>query len=373
MSQRVRQPPEEPLSPEGTKPAGWWRLHEDGRRIVCDLCPRRCTLEPGTRGFCFVRQHLEGQLVTTTYGRSSGFCIDPIEKKPLNHFYPGSAVLSFGTAGCNLGCKFCQNWSISKAQQVDALCETALPEQIAQIAQQWGCQSVAFTYNEPIIWIEYAIDTAKACRQRGIQTAAVTNGYISDEARADFFQWIDAANVDLKGFTEDFYREYTSGHLQPVLDTLRYLVHQTQVWVEITNLLIPEANDSPTEIEQMCEWILKELGPDVPVHFTAFHPDFRLLDRAPTPLAALTMAYEIAQRVGLRYVYTGNVYDPKRQSTYCPQCGQMVIGRDGYEITHWALEEGCCRGCGARIAGRFASAPGRWGGRRQPVQIPGNR
>jgi len=369
MTQIVRQPPEAPVRPDGIKPAGWWHRHEDGRRIVCDLCPRHCLLEPGARGFCFVRQHLDGQLVTTTYGRSSGFCIDPIEKKPLHHFYPGSASLSFGTAGCNLGCKFCQNWSISKARQVDALCEQALPEQIAQTAQRYGCQSVSFTYNEPIIWIEYAIDTAQACRQRAVKTVAVTNGYISDEARADFFGCIDAANVDLKGFTEDFYWNYTSGHLQPVLDTLRYLVRQTQVWVEITNLIIPEANDNPREIEQMCQWIFNELGPEVPVHFTAFHPDFRMLDRPPTPPATLKMAYEIAKRVGLYYVYLGNVYDPERQSTYCPQCGQIVIGRDGYEITHWALREGCCAHCGRRIAGRFGPRPGDWGGRRQPVDI----
>jgi len=369
MSQIVRYPPDGPVSPEGIKPAGWWHRHEDGRRIVCDLCPRECVLEPGARGFCFVRQHQDGQLVTTTYGRSSGFCIDPIEKKPLNHFYPGSAVLSFGTAGCNLGCKFCQNWSISKARQVDALGETALPEQIAQTAQQWGCQSVAFTYNEPIIWIEYAIDTAKACRARGIQTVAVTNGYITDHARADFFQWMDAANVDLKGFEEDFYWKYTSGHLQPVLDTLRYLVHQTQVWVEITNLIIPAANDSPELLERMCRWIGEELGPEVPVHFTAFHPDFRMLDRPPTSPATLNMAYETARRVGLRYVYTGNVYDPQRQSTTCPQCGAMVIGRDGYEITRYDVRDGCCAACGGRIAGRFGPSPGQWGGRRQPVQI----
>lgn len=369
----VRKPPDRPATAEGIQPAGWWHEAEDGRRIVCDLCPRGCVLEPGARGFCFVRQHLDGQLVTTTYGRSSGFCIDPIEKKPLNHFYPGSSVLSFGTAGCNLGCTFCQNWSISKSREVDALGESALPEDIAKTAQQWQCHSVAFTYNEPIIWIEYARDTAKACQARGIKTVAVTNGYITEHARADFFEYIDAANVDLKGFTEEFYWKFTRGHLEPVLDTLRYLVRETSVWVEITNLLIPQANDSPEEIERMCQWILQELGPDVPLHFTAFHPDFRLTDRPPTPPATLNMAYELARRVGLHYVYTGNVHDPERQSTYCPQCGQVVIGRDGYQITRYQIRDGCCAECARAIAGRFGPGPGNWGSRRQPIRIAGNR
>jgi pyruvate formate lyase activating enzyme len=369
MSKRVILPPDVSVFSPGFRPGGWWHESDDGGRIVCDLCPRGCALRPGDRGFCFVRENRNGQIVSTTYGRSTGFCVDPIEKKPLNQFFPGTAVLSFGTAGCNLGCTFCQNWTMSRSRDVEAACETADPAAIARAANQLGCQSVAFTYNDPIIWAEYAIDTAKTCRQAGVKTVAVTSGYISDAARETFYENMDAANVDLKGFSEDFYRQYCAGRLQPVLDTLRWIARESKVWLEITNLIIPGANDSPVDINRMCEWIVAELGPDVPLHFSAFHPDFKLTDRGPTPVGTLVNAYDIARRAGIRYIYTGNVVDPQRQQTYCPGCGRAVIERGGYDILSFNIKGGRCTFCQAPIAGRFADAPGAWGSRRQPVRI----
>ena len=365
---RVVLPPDEPVSPDGVKAGGWWHAADDGR-LVCDLCPRACHLGEGDRGFCFVRQNRGERMVSTTYGRSTGFCIDPVEKKPLNQFYPGTSILSFGTAGCNLGCKFCQNWSISKSRQVDDLAEAALPEDIAYTAQRRGCTSVAFTYNDPVIWAEYAIDTARACRRLGIKTVAVTAGYITPAARETFYREMDAANVDLKAFTEDFYRKLGSGHLEPVLDTLRWIVRESDTWLEITNLVIPGANDSPDELRRLCDWVVAELGPDVPLHFTAFHPDFRLRDRGPTPPETLAAAHDIARRAGVRYVYTGNISDRKHQSTYCPHCGRTVIERAGYELGLYALDGDRCRHCGNKIAGRFDRGPGDWGSRREPIRI----
>ncbi len=369
MTVQVDRPPDLPLLDDGSKVGGWWHPDEGRGRIVCDLCPRQCALKDGDRGFCFVRQNRDGQVVLTTYGRSTGFCIDPIEKKPLNHFYPGTPILSFGTGGCNLGCKFCQNWTTTKSREVDLWCDSASPAAIAEAAARHQCLSVAFTYNDPVIWAEYAIDTARECHKRGIKTVAVTAGYIAPSAREPFFEFMDAANVDLKGFTEEFYQKYCLGHLQPVLDTLIWLVHRSHVWVEITNLVIPEANDSPQEIREMCRWIVRELSPDVPLHFTAFHPDFRLLDRPPTPARTLRMAYEIAREEGLRYVYTGNIHDPSTQSTYCPGCGRVVIERDGYYLGLYALNGYRCQYCGMQIAGRFGDRAGNWGARRQPIQI----
>ncbi len=369
MPRTVTVPPQDPPAHEGIKAGGWWHETEDGGKLVCDLCPRGCTLGEGDRGFCFVRQNLDGQMVSTTYGRSTGFCIDPIEKKPLNHFYPGTAVLSFGTAGCNLGCKFCQNWSISKSREIASLSDTADPETIAIAARQTDCRSVAFTYNDPVIWAEYAIDTANACHDAGIKTVAVTAGYITPVAREPFFRVMDAANVDLKGFSEEFYFKLASGHLDPVLDTLRWLVHESDVWVELTTLIIPQANDSDDELKRMCDWIAADLRPDVPIHFTAFHPDFRLKDRGPTPVATLQRAYQIARAAGLQYVYTGNVSDREHQSTFCPGCGSVVIERDRYFLGAYALDGNRCRQCGRKIEGRFDVAPGNWGARRMPIRI----
>jgi pyruvate formate lyase activating enzyme len=319
---------------------------------------------------CFVRACENGQVVLTTYGRSSGFCVDPIEKKPLNHYLPGTPILSFGTAGCNLSCKFCQNWDISKSREVDTLADAASPETIARAAQQLGCRSVAFTYNDPVIFMEYAIDVAQACHELGIKAVSVTAGYMCDEPRRELYKYMDAANVDLKAFTEQFYKQITIGHLQPVLDTLTYLKHETNVWFEITTLLIPGENDSEKEIEELTQWVMTHLGPDVPIHFTAFHPDFKMLDKPPTPPSTLTMARRIAVKNGIRYAYTGNVHDEEGGSTYCQQCGSKLIGRDWYVMTAWNLtDDGRCKVCGTACAGVFDGPPGRWGAKRLPVRL----
>jgi pyruvate formate lyase activating enzyme len=347
----------------------YWHRLEDGR-VQCDLCPRFCKLHEGQRGFCFVRACLNGEIVLTTYGRSSGFCVDPIEKKPLNHFLPGTPVLSFGTAGCNLGCKFCQNWDISKSREFDTLADQASPEIIARAAQQLGCRAVAYTYNDPVIFHEYAIDVAKECRKLGIKSVAVTAGEVCPEPRQEFYQFMDAANVDLKAFSERFYQEICASHLEPVLDTLKYLAHDTDVWVELTTLLIPGENDSDAEIDEMTRWVVEQLGPHVPMHFTAFHPDFRMLDKPPTPLATLSRARGIALKNGVRYAYTGNVYDPLGQSTYCHVCHEVLIGRAAYDIGTWSLTaEGTCAKCGTPCAGVFDPRPGDWGARRLPVRL----
>jgi len=355
--------------PNSHYPARYWHQIDDGR-IQCDLCPRDCKLHEGQRGACFVRMREGDQMILTTYGRSSGFCIDPIEKKPLNHFYPGSSVFSFGTAGCNLACKFCQNWDMTKSRDMDLLMDQASPETIAITAERHGCKSVAFTYNDPVIFAEYAMDTADACHARGIKTVAVTAGYIHKEAMRDFFAKMDAANVDLKSFSEDFYHKITGSHLQPVLDTLIYLQHETEVWLEITTLLIPGKNDSDAEITAMCQWIRKELGPDVPLHFSAFHPDYKMTDVPPTPVSTLVRAREIALKEGLHYVYTGNVHNIEGDTTFCPKCHSKLIERDWYEINEYRLtEDGHCPDCGTAIAGKFAKQAGHFGRTRIPVTV----
>jgi len=345
----------------------YWRLLDDGR-VECTLCPRLCQLREGKRGVCFVRMAESGEIVLTAYGRSSGLCIDPIEKKPLFHFLPGTPVLSFGTAGCNLTCSFCQNWGISKSRALTSLQVAATPEQIAGTALQHGCRSVAFTYNDPVIFMEFALDVARACHNLGIQTVAVTAGYINPQPAVEFFAAMDGANVDLKAFSEGFYRRICGGHLQPVLETLRYIHHQTNLWLELTTLLIPGENDSDEEITALCDWVGRELGPDVPLHFTAFHPDYRLLDRPATPVATLQRARRLAQQVGLHYIYTGNVRDAEGESSRCPACGALLIGRDHYCLTDWQLVDGACAACGHRVPGRFEARPGDWGPRRLAVK-----
>ncbi|MGZ4137439.1 MAG: AmmeMemoRadiSam system radical SAM enzyme [Actinomycetota bacterium] len=341
----------------------------DGR-IRCDVCPRACALHDGQRGLCFVRAREGDEIVLATYGRSSGFCVDPIEKKPLNHFLPGTSVLSFGTAGCNLACRFCQNWDISKSRETDTLADEASPEAIADAAARLGCRSVAFTYNDPVIFLEYAIDVADACRSRGIRAVAVTAGYVNDGARRELFAHMDAANVDLKAFTDDFYHRVCAGRLAPVLETLEYLREETSVWFEITNLVIPALNDSDAEIDAMTRWVVDRLGPDVPMHFTAFHGDWKMLDRPPTPAATLTRARAIATGNGVRYAYTGNVRDRDGQSTFCHRCGAALISRDGYDVEGWLLGDGgTCARCGEPCAGVFEARPGRWGARRLPVRL----
>lgn len=349
----------------------YWHMLDDGR-VQCDLCPRYCKLQEGQRGLCFVRARQADKMVLTTYGRSSGFCIDPVEKKPLNHFLPGTPILSFGTAGCNLTCKFCQNWDISKSRAFDRLQAEASPDLIAEAAVQTGCKSVAFTYNDPVIFLEYATDVAQACRARGLKTVAVSAGYICPEPRADFFQSIDAANIDLKAFTESFYRDLCSSNLAPVLETLVYLKHDTDVWVEITTLLIPGENDSDRELNAECAWIAENLGPDVPLHFSAFHPDWKMRDKPNTPPDTLMRARAVAHGHGLRYVYLGNIHSHEGSSTYCHGCGEILIGRDWYELSDWGLgEDACCVHCGTACPGVFDSKPGTWGRKRQPVRLPG--
>jgi pyruvate formate lyase activating enzyme len=354
---------------ESSHPTTWWHRLDDGR-IRCDVCPRACALHEGQRGLCVVRRREGDAIVLTTYGRSSGFCIDPIEKKPLAHFLPGTPVLSFGTAGCNLACRFCQNWDISKSRDMDTLADAASPEALADAAVRLGCRSVAFTYNDPVIFLEYAIDVADACRARGIRAVAVTAGYVNPEPGRGFFAHMDAANVDLKGFTEGFYHDVCAGHLAPVLATLEYLAHEADVWFELTTLLIPGLNDSDAELDEMTRWVVEHLGPDVPMHFTAFHPDWKMLDRPATPPATLRRARRIAMANGVRYAYTGNVVDPEGQATRCHACDGLLIERDGYEITGWGLAPGgTCRGCGTRCAGVFEASPGTWGERRRPVRL----
>jgi pyruvate formate lyase activating enzyme len=352
-----------------TVPTSYWHELDDGR-VQCDVCPRACKLREGQRGLCFVRAREGGEIVLTTYGRSSGFCLAPIEKKPLNHFLPGSSVLSFGTAGCNLACRFCQNWDISKSKETDTLADAASPDVIARAASELGARSVAFTYNDPVIFLEYAADVADACHDRGIRAVAVTAGYVCPEPRAEMFSHMDAANVDLKAFTEDFYHHVSGAHLHDVLDTLEYLVHDTDVWVEITNLLIPGKNDSATELDEMTRWIVEHLGRDVPLHFSAFHPDFKMLDVAPTPPSTLTRAREIALANGVRHAYTGNVHDPDGGSTRCASCGEVVIERDWYVLGAYRLtDDGRCRSCDAPLAGRFDGPAEHWGAQRVPVRL----
>ncbi len=359
--------PIDPARPD-VVPTEYWHRLDDGR-IQCDLCPRECKLHEGQQGLCFVRARENDQIVLTSYGRSSGFVIDPIEKKPLNHFLPGTGVLSFGTAGCNLSCKYCQNWDMSKARDMDRLMDQASPEVLAEAAERLGARSLAYTYNDPVIFMEYAVDTAIEARKRGIRSVAVTAGYINPEPRAEFFKYMDAANIDLKSFDEKFYYKLCGGHLKPVLETIEYVVKETDCWVELTTLLIPGWNDSEEELQRMTQWVVDTLGPDVPLHFTAFHPDFKMQDAAPTPQSTLSRARQIALDNGVRYAYTGNVHDEGGESTYCPNCGKKLIGRDWFTITEWHLDHGKCPDCGTEIAGVFEERPGDWGAKRVPIRI----
>lgn len=354
-----------------TVPTRHWHALPDGR-IQCDVCPRACKLREGQRGLCFVRGRAGDQVVLASYGRSSGFCVDPVEKKPLHHFLPGSPVLSFGTAGCNLACRFCQNWDISKSREIDTLSSAATPEALADAAVALGCRSVAFTYNDPVIFMEYAMDVADACRARGIRAVAVSAGYMNAPARQDFYAHMDAANIDLKAFTGTFYEKITFARLPAVLGTLEYLRHETGVWLEITTLLIPGHNDSSGEIAEECAWIAEHLGVDVPLHFSAFHPDFKMRDVPRTPPETLRRARDIALAHGLHYVYTGNVHDPAGQTTSCPSCDRPVVERDWYVLKRYHLSDsGTCVHCGHQLPGVFDGPAGTWGARRQPVRLAG--
>jgi len=332
----------------------WWEPMPDGR-VHCFLCPRHCHIGEGQAGFCFIRVNQAGKLYSLGYASPAALQIDPIEKKPLNHFLPGTRVFSLGTAGCNMGCFFCQNWSISKSQS-DQVRSTHIPaEDIVALAIRYGCPSIAFTYNEPTIWGEYVIDICAAAREAGIRTVMVTNGYITREAFHDIYDHVDAANVDLKAFTEGFYGKITLTHLQPVLDMLVWLKEETSVWFEITNLLIPTLNDDPVEIRRLSDWIAEHLGADVPLHFTAFHPDFKLRDKPGTPPETLHAARKIALDAGLRYVYEGNIHGGAA-NTACPGCSKIAIHRSWHDVIENLLRDGACPACGYKIPGRWSNA-----------------
>jgi pyruvate formate lyase activating enzyme len=337
---------------ENLKLAKWWEP-TNNEKLLCTLCPRYCTLGNGQAGFCFIRKNIDGELYSLGYGRPTGFAIDPIEKKPLNHFLPGTEILSFGTAGCNLGCKFCQNWSMSKANIDTINSLNASPEDVVALAKKYKVPSIAYTYNDPVIFGEYVIDISRLARQEGIKSVMVTAGYISKEARKDVYKNIDAANVDLKAFTESFYHKLTYAHIKYVLDTLIWLKNETDVWLEITTLLIPGENDSEEEIKLMLDWILQNLGNEVPLHFTAFHPDFKLRDYHATAPDTLRKARNIAMEMGIAYCYIGNIRDSRGQNTYCPKCGSMLIERDWHSIITYRLEHNICPDCGTKIAGKF--------------------
>jgi pyruvate formate lyase activating enzyme len=335
-------------------PARWWETMPDGR-LHCYLCPRHCHIGEGQTGFCFIRKNEAGRLVQLGYGRPAALQMDPIEKKPLNHFFPGTKVLSMGTAGCNMGCFFCQNWDISKAKSDQVNSASLSPEQVVDLTLQHGAPSIAFTYNEPTIWSEYVIDIAKIAHEEGLNTVMVSNGYITREAFFDVYQHIDAANIDLKAFTENFYSKITLTHLQPVLDTLKWLRHETDVWFEITNLIIPTLNDGDSEFRQLCDWVLNSLGDDVPLHFTAFHPDFKLQDKPPTPPETLHRARAIACEMGLKFVYEGNIWSDGG-NTICPGCKRAIIRRSWHDILSYDVRQGKCGHCGTGIPGVFSKA-----------------
>lgn len=350
------------------KEALWWHLEDDGR-ILCTLCPRFCRMGEGQAGFCYVRKNIGGKLYSLGYGTSTGFAIDPIEKKPLNHFLPGTGVLSFGTAGCNLGCRFCQNWSISKAKLDEAESREVTAENVVQLAERYKVPSIAFTYNDPVIWGEFVIDISRLARERGLKSVMVTAGYITPQARPEVFRHVDAANVDLKGFTERFYHKITFSHLAPVLDTLKWLKNETAIWFEITNLMIPDENDDPDETRRLCDWVVENLGDSVPLHFTAFHPDFKMIDKPRTPAATLARARKIALSSGIKFCYVGNVSDDEGQSTCCPACGQVLIRRSWHDILDYRLQGNSCP-CGETIPGVFSLGSARlMAGRRRRASL----
>lgn len=332
--------------------AKWWKPTNNDK-ILCTLCPRYCTIGEGQHGFCYIRQNIDNKLYSLGYGRPTGFAIDPIEKKPLNHFYPGSQILSFGTAGCNLGCKFCQNWSISKAKINDRNSLVYSAEDVVTLAQNYRAPSIAYTYNDPTIFGEYVMDISKIAREEGIKSVMVTAGYIDKSARKDVYKYIDAANVDLKAFSEYFYHKLTFSHLKDILDTLCWIKNETDIWLEITTLLIPNENDSSEEITQMINWILQNLGDEVPLHFSAFHPDFKMRSKQKTPASTLLTARNIALTEGLKYCYTGNIYDTSSQTTYCPECKTELIERGWHEVTFNKVINGKCYECGEKISGFF--------------------
>ncbi|PID59359.1 MAG: AmmeMemoRadiSam system radical SAM enzyme [Ignavibacteriae bacterium] len=332
------------------KLAKWWKTKDNGK-ILCTLCPRYCEIGEGQKGFCYIRENIEGKLYSTGYGRPTGFAIDPIEKKPLSHFLPGSDVLSFGTAGCNLGCRFCQNWSMSKSKLDELNALKISPENVVNLALKYKSKSIAYTYNDPTIFGEYVIDVSELAREKNIKNVLVTAGYINKEARKDIYKYIDAANIDLKAFTETFYQKITYSHLNDILETLLWVKNETDIWLEITTLLIPDENDSNEEIKQLTNWITTNLGKNVPLHFTAFHPDFKMKDKSSTPAETLINARKIALEEGINYCYLGNIHNIESQTTYCPTCQNPIIIRDWHSVLDVKIQNGKCKYCNSKVAG----------------------
>ncbi|VEG26100.1 AmmeMemoRadiSam system radical SAM enzyme [Actinomyces howellii] len=358
------------MSPDHGAPARWWHPVDDGR-LQCDLCPRHCRLREGQHGFCFVRRRSQDRIVLTAYGRSTGLCLDPVEKKPLYHVHPGSSVLSLGTAGCNLACRFCQNWEISTARRTEVLSEQAPVAQVAALARGLGARGVALTYNDPVVFAEYAIDIASACHDLGLEAYAVSVAWVCREPGRELFGAVDAANIDLKAFTEEFYRRLTGARLRDVLATLVDLRAATTTWLELTTLLVPGLNDSPQEVGALASWVARELGEDTPLHLTAFHPAHRMRDRPPTALSVLERARASALEAGLRFVYLGNVPPGTGSTTSCPGCGTPVVERHGYTVSAYRLDgRGRCQGCGLGLPGVLDPAdPGGFGNARRRVSL----
>jgi len=349
-------PDTEPITLEEVREKGlsereamyWERL--PGKEVRCTLCARACLLAEGARGHCRVRANFGGTLRTLVYGKPLSRAIDPIEKKPVFHFLPGSRILSIATAGCSLRCRFCQNWQISQAYPEDAPHIDWSPEQVVAAAVKHRCPSIAFTYTEPTVFYEYMLDTAKLAHAKGIKTVWVTCGYLNEKPLVELSKYLDGANVDLKGFSEKYYNEYCGASLQPVLDTLKVL-RRERVYFEITNLVVPGGNDSPEMIREMCEWIRDELGADTPLHFSRYHPDHLMKRPGPTPLSTLVMARDIAREVGIEHVYIGNVTGGGGETTQCPKCHEELIVRERYRLLKNVVREGRCPKCGARLPG----------------------
>lgn len=356
--------------------ARWWHRAEDGS-LHCDACPRACVLATeGQRGDCHVRRRKGDQIILETYGKATGFCLDPIEKKPLYHFHPGTAVLSLGTPGCNLRCRTCPTWRPEVVEGVEAAVVDASPLVIADAAAEWACPTVAFTYNDPMVYTEYAVDVARTCHVRGLRTVAVTAGYATAPVRRELFGVMDAANVDLKAFDEEQHRRLTGGDLRPVLETLVHVRHHAATWLEISTLLVPGVNDDNAQLRAMAAWIHAELGPDVPLHFAIPRPGYRPGALAPPPMvsaparAALARAWAIAREAGLRHVYTGTDGATVGRTTSCPGCGTALVEREGLTVRRYRLtSEGRCPECRTPIAGVFDDRPGEFGARRIPVRV----
>lgn len=328
------------VNTEGFYPAKYYEKLS-GKIVQCNLCPNRCILSEGQIGLCKARKNIDGELYSMTYGKVSSVHVDPIEKKPFFHVLPGSKAFSIATTGCNLRCSFCQNWQISQVFSWEAQTQEATPEQVVEAAVQSRAESIAFTYNEPIIFYEYMLDIAKLAKQQGLKTVVVSAGYINPEPLRELLPYLDAYKVDLKAYKESFYQKLTGGHLAPILETMK-IIKQSGTWLEIVNLLIPGENDSEEEIREMAKWIKENVGDEVPLHFSAFHPMYKLQNLPPTPPETVIKAREIAMEEGLKYVYVGNISYPEGESTYCPESGEVAIERKSYFILSNNLKNGQC-------------------------------